>query len=187
MRVTKEQSAKNRKRILHAAGVLIRERGISGVGVDALTEAAGLTHGSLYSQFGSKDRLAVEALRVALEQNAESVKRVQDLKFYVTQYLSARHRDAPGTGCVLAALGCEMSRASEAVRSGFTAGLRRMIDRVSELIGEPPTNRRNEEALAMVATMVGALILSRAVDDPQLANRILAACRKSLKSSGRSA
>jgi TetR/AcrR family transcriptional repressor of nem operon len=62
-----------------------------------------------------------------------------------------------------------------------------MIDRVSELIGELPTNRRNEEALAMVATMVGALILSRAVDDPQLADRILAACRKSLTSSGRSA
>ena len=58
MRVSKEKSAENRERILEAAARLFRERGLSGVGVDALTEAAGLTHGSLYSQFGSKSRLA---------------------------------------------------------------------------------------------------------------------------------
>ena len=62
MRVSKEQAAKNRERILTAASRLIRERGISGAGVDALTEAAGMTHGSLYSQFGSKERLVEEAL-----------------------------------------------------------------------------------------------------------------------------
>ena len=58
MRVSKEQAAQNRARILAEAARLFRERGLSGVGVDALTEAAGLTHGSLYSQFGSKERLA---------------------------------------------------------------------------------------------------------------------------------
>src|SRR2546430_7964880 len=57
MRVSKEQAAKNRERILEAASRLMRERGISGVGVDALANAAGMTHGSLYSQFGSKERL----------------------------------------------------------------------------------------------------------------------------------
>ncbi|MFX8418063.1 helix-turn-helix domain-containing protein, partial [Acinetobacter baumannii] len=62
MRVSKEQAAANRERILKAAARLMRERGISGVGVDAVTEAAGLTHGSLYSQFGSKERLAAEAV-----------------------------------------------------------------------------------------------------------------------------
>jgi TetR/AcrR family transcriptional repressor of nem operon len=62
MRVSKEQAAENRERILKAASRLIRERGISGAGVDALTEAAGMTHGSLYSQFGSKERLVEEAL-----------------------------------------------------------------------------------------------------------------------------
>ena len=62
MRVSKQQAAKNRERILNAASRLIRERGISGAGVDALTHAAGMTHGSLYSQFGSKERLVEEAL-----------------------------------------------------------------------------------------------------------------------------
>ena len=66
MRVSKEQAAENRERILKAASRLMRERGISGVGVDALTEAAGMTHGSLYSQFGSKERLVEEAVAYAI-------------------------------------------------------------------------------------------------------------------------
>jgi TetR/AcrR family transcriptional repressor of nem operon len=115
-----------------------------------LTEAAGLTHGSVYSQFGSKDRLAAEALRLALATNTENIEQFQDLKSYVTHYLSAGHREAPGQGCALAALGCEMPRSSEAVRSGFTAGLRRMVDCVSDLIGEGPKRRRTGEALATV-------------------------------------
>src|SRR5262249_54850791 len=66
MRVTKKKAAENRERILKAASRLIRERGISGAGVDALTGAAGMTHGSLYSQFGSKERLVEEALGYAI-------------------------------------------------------------------------------------------------------------------------
>ena len=66
MRVSKEKAAENRERILKAASRLMRERGISGAGVDALTEAAGMTHGSLYSQFGSKERLVEEAIGYAI-------------------------------------------------------------------------------------------------------------------------
>jgi AcrR family transcriptional regulator len=75
MRVSKEEAAENRERIVIAAAALMRERGISGAGVDALTEAAGLTHGSIYSQFGSKDVLAAEALRFALAKNSAIIAR----------------------------------------------------------------------------------------------------------------
>lgn len=185
MRVSKEKLAENRERILSAAAALIRERGISGVGVDALADAAGLTHGSIYSQFGSKDRLAVEALCFALEETAENAGKARDLKSYVARYLSRGHRDAPGNGCALAALGCEMPRSSKAVRSAFTTGVHRMTDYVSCLINNVPKRRRDDEAVAIVATMVGALILARAVDDQELAERILEASRRSLTGSAR--
>jgi TetR/AcrR family transcriptional regulator, transcriptional repressor for nem operon len=185
MRVSKERSAENRERILRAAAALMRERGIAGVGVDALTEAAGLTHGSLYSQFGSKDRLAAEALRHALASNVETIGYAQDLTSYVSHYLSAGHRDAPGKGCAIAALGGEMPRCSEAARKYFTDGVRSMVGRVSDLIRAGSKRRRTEEALATVATMVGALMLARAVNDPELADRILQASRKSLTTSAR--
>jgi TetR/AcrR family transcriptional repressor of nem operon len=185
MRVSKVQAAENRERILRAAAALMRERGISGVGVDALTEAAGLTHGSVYSQFGSKDRLASEALRHALARNVEIIEQAPDLTSYVSHYLSSGHRDQPGQGCAIAALGGEMPRSSETVRREFTDGLRSMVDRVSHLIGGSSKRRRAEEAFATVATMVGALMLARAVDDPELADKILQTSRKSLIASAR--
>ena len=96
MRVSKEQAAKNRERILKAASRLMRERGISSVGVDASTEAAGMTHGSLYSQFGSKERLIEEAVAYAIAAKGQEVPEVFALSDYVSEYLSAAHRDDAG-------------------------------------------------------------------------------------------
>lgn len=180
MRVSKEQAAANRERILKAAARLMRERGISGVGVDAVTEAAGLTHGSLYSQFGSKERLAAEALNHALSGSATAFKGVTCLADFVDLYLAPSHRDDPGCGCALAALGCEMPRQGGAVREHFTEGLRRMTGRIASLMPKSPAKRREDDALAVVATLVGALVLARAVNDSDLSDNILEAARAHL-------
>ena len=89
MRVSKEKAAENRERILKAASRLIRERGISGAGVDALTEAAGMTHGSLYSQFGSKERLVEEALGYAIAASGKTTAGAPTLDRYISSYLAA--------------------------------------------------------------------------------------------------
>ena len=181
MQISKEKAAENRDRLLTEAARLFRERGFSGAGVDALTEAAGLTHGSLYSRFGSKERLAAEALARALSGSpAHRLSRERDapggaLDRFVSRYLSARHRDAPGDGCVFAALGSEIPRQGPAVRRVFTAGLRASAAR---LAGVLPAHRHpapEDEALAVLASLVGGLILARAVGDPALSDRILAA------------
>src|SRR3569832_2015648 len=124
MRVSKEKAAENRNRILKAASRLMRERGISGVGVDALTEAAGMTHGSLYSQFGSKERLVEEAVADAIATKGLELRGEWSLGDYGSEYLSAVHRDRPGDGCPFAALCCEMPRQGRRVRERFTAGVR---------------------------------------------------------------
>src|SRR5271156_6412618 len=112
MKITKEKAAENREMILTQASRLFRERGLSGVGVDALTEAAGLTHGSLYSQFGSKEHLAVEALSHALNSSTARVDDARTLDAYIARYLSADHRERRGDGCVMAALVGEIPRQS---------------------------------------------------------------------------
>src|SRR5437870_1778705 len=104
MRVSKEQAAKNRDRILEAASRLMRERGISGVGVDALTEAAGMTHGSLYTPSGSKERLVEEAVAYAIAAKGQELPEAFALSVYVSKYLSAEHLDESGSGCPFAAL-----------------------------------------------------------------------------------
>jgi TetR/AcrR family transcriptional regulator, transcriptional repressor for nem operon len=180
MRVSKEKAAENRERILRAAARLFREGGIARVGVDAVTEAAGLTHGSLYSQFGSKERLAAEALSYAMARSTAKLDAVESLPEYVSLYLAETHRDAPGRGCTVAALCCEMPRESAAVRHSFTDGLRGMVERVSRLLPRMPERQREDEALTVVATLVGALVLARAVDDPKLSARILKAGKAGL-------
>ena len=182
MRVSKEKAAENRDRILKAASRLMREHGISGVGVDALTEAAGMTHGSLYSQFGSRERLVEEAVADVIAVKGQELGGVSGLGDYVSEYLSAAHRDAPGSGCPFAALGCEIPRQGRAVRERFTAGVRGMVAWLGSRMGPGVKQpQRDEEALATVASLVGALVLARAVSDPTLSDDILRATRKSLE------
>jgi TetR/AcrR family transcriptional regulator, transcriptional repressor for nem operon len=181
MRVSKEQAARNRERILEAAARLLRERGISGVGVDALTEAAGMTHGSLYSQFGSKERLVEEAVGHALAAKGQEVPEDLSLEDYVCAYLSTAHRDEPGSGCPIAALGCEISRQGRGVRDRFTVGVRGMAAVLGARMGRGATQRSQKgAALATVASLVGAVMLARAVSDPKLSDEILRATKKSL-------
>jgi TetR/AcrR family transcriptional regulator, transcriptional repressor for nem operon len=186
MRVTKEKATENRARILAAAARLFRERGLSGVGVDALGEAAGMTHGSLYSQFGSKERLAAEALAETLARSAgkaglgDAAPGTAALRGFIDRYLSARHRDEPGQGCALAALGCEIPRQPPAVRRAFTEGLRATVGRIARLLPKGRRQAQEDEALAVMAALVGALVLARAVDDPALSERILAATQDRL-------
>jgi TetR/AcrR family transcriptional repressor of nem operon len=181
MRVSKEKAAENRERILEAASRLIRERGISGAGVDALTEAAGMTHGSLYSQFGSKERLVEEALGYAIAASGKTTAGAATLDRYVANYLSSDHRGGSGKGCALAALVCEMPRQGGGVRERFTTGLRGMIRQVSSRMDAGLKQRqRDEKALATVASLVGALVLARAVNDRKLSDDILRATKSRL-------
>ena len=185
MRVSREKAAENRARILDAAGRLFRERGLAGTGVDALSDAAGLTHGSLYSQFGSKERLAEAALQAVMEARAgNSLPREGEtprdaLVRFASRYLTPRHRDAPGQGCAIAGLAGEVPRQGSGLRQTYTAGLRGMIGRLTALLPGRPDPEA--EAMALVALLTGALTLARAVDDPELSDRILeAALQKAL-------
>ena len=184
MRVSREQAAENRDRIIDAAGRLFRERGFDGIGVANLMKAAGLTHGGFYGNFESKEDLAVEACERVLARTAETwpAMAAKDpeapLKGLLDQYLTARHRDRPGEGCIYAALAADVARQnSPALRRTFTAGLRPLIDTLVRIVPGRSRAARRQKALACLSAMVGALILARAVDDAELSDEILAAAR----------
>ena len=179
VRVTRTQAAANREQVLDVAGTLFRERGFDGIGVADIMKRAGLTHGGFYGQFGSKDDLAAETTaRVfgkAGWQERLTGKVNPSLRDMVRAYLSSRHRDDPGTGCLLSALGSDAARQPRAVRRAFTDGFRDRIDALLKLVPGRSQAARREKALATMAGLVGALILSRAVDDPALSDEILEA------------
>jgi TetR/AcrR family transcriptional repressor of nem operon len=89
--------------------------------------------------------------------------------------LSTRHRDDPGRGCLLAAVGSDVARQPRSIRRAFTEGFRTRVDAVLKLMTGRSAAARREKALATMAGLVGALVLSRAVDDPRLSEEILEA------------
>ncbi|MBP2302628.1 TetR/AcrR family transcriptional regulator [Azospirillum picis] len=190
MRVSKEQAAENRRRIVDVAGMLFRERGFNGIGVVDLMKEAGLTHGGFYGHFASKDDLAAEACARAMEEAAERWRRTADerggdaLPALLTSYLSQRHRDHSGAGCPMAALGVDAARQGGAARGAFTRGLRPFIDLLGRLVPGRSAEARRKAALATLSGMVGALVLARAVDDPALSDEILEAARTAFAEAG---
>jgi TetR/AcrR family transcriptional repressor of nem operon len=177
MRVTREKAAENRERIVAVAAQLFREKGFDGVGVDAIMDDAGLTHGGFYRHFRSKNGLAAEAVARALAVSAEKQAAFASLQDLVSAYLSAAHRDDPGRGCAVAALGCDIARQGRGVRRALTAHVRGHLDRLARWIGGRSATARREQAIATLSGLVGALVLARAVDDPVLSDEILAAAR----------
>ena len=147
MKVSKAQAAENRQGILDAAARLYRERGLTGVGVADITRDAGLTHGGLYRHFESKDALVREACARAFDwsiapldghtPNANVADRIRS-------YLSPQHRDAPGSGCPVAALAVDAARAGPELSAVFAAGIERNIQRFTQLLVDtaaPPPRR----------------------------------------------
>jgi TetR/AcrR family transcriptional repressor of nem operon len=181
VKVSREQAAKNRERILDAASRMIRERGLAGAGVDALTGAAGLTPGSLYSQFGSKDKLIAEALTYTNEQRAAAriINRI-GVDDFINTYLSASHRDNPGKGCFFATIGPEIHRQTGKVRRTFTQKVLENISWLTSVLPGKHKAKRENEALVVMSTLLGAMVLARAVDDPALSERFLSVTREEM-------
>ena len=177
MRVSRDEAAENRERIVDTASRLFREKGFDGVGLDAIMKGAGLTHGGFYGHFESKDDLAAEAVTRALDRSMEKQSRFTDLDDLASDYLSERHRANRADGCAIVALGGEMVRQGEDIRRGVTAHVRAQLDRFARLLRHGTAASRRKRAITTLAGMIGALTLARAVDDQSLSNEILAAAR----------
>ena len=179
MKVSRVQAAENHERILDIATKLFREHGINGIGVADLMEAAGLTHGGFYGHFESKEDLVAQACARAITRMRQNWTSVIDqaggdpLEALVATYLTPKHRDGAGRGCPMAALGPEIARQGPAVRRAFTDELRPFLEYLSRIVQGRSAAVRRQKALAAYAAMVGALVISRTVDDTALSNEIL--------------
>jgi len=183
MRGTRQQKAETRQRIVEAAGRLFRSHGIDAVGVDAVMHAAGLTHGGFYGHFPSKEALVAEVAAASLARSAARWERIsaedppeQALGRIVGAYLDPTHVADAERGCVLTTLGPEVARRAEA-RPAIAASVRVMAEALRRCGagGE-------QAAMATLSTLVGAVVLARLADSPQLAESILSAAKAQIKS-----
>jgi TetR/AcrR family transcriptional repressor of nem operon len=181
MGYSQAQKAESRQRVLETAARQIREDGIAALGVADCMRSAGLTHGAFYGHFDSRDALIVEALEYAVAQSRKRIEALhtgtgapnakEPLQAIAEAFLSERHIRDPGSGCALCALAGEARHASPEVRERLTAYVHALTAQIAETLA----GRSKSAALGIVATIVGAVTLARAVDDKQLAKSILAA------------
>ena len=176
-RVSQEQAKLNRQRVVEVAASLFRERGLHGVGVADIMASAGLTHGGFYGQFANKEALAAEAFETALSEDRRG-----SLDTLIANYLSLGHVRSPGRGCPLAALANDVARepSGSSVRARFTQGVERLAARLADLSPRASRERRRQRSLATLSTLVGAVVLARAVDDEVLANDLIQAAQASV-------
>lgn len=191
MPYSKAHKARTRAKIVEAATHTFRQEGLSGAGIPALMRQAGLTHGGFYAHFESKDALAAEACAAGFsESSARMLRKVarsapEDvLATIVSTYLTPLHRDSPASGCMIPALASDIARGPAEVRAAFTRGLAEYAQQLgaylppaSPAIATSNPDHQTDEALVLLGGMAGALLLARAVNDPQMSERILAAAR----------
>lgn len=199
-RVSRQQKALNRERIVAAAGQGFRVRGIDGVGIDELMRTAGMTHGGFYNHFSSKEDLALEVLDRGFAASLDSVDAMigahprssrAALNAIIDSYLSTYHRDHPEEGCASAAFASDAGRHGLQAQQQYRRGLQGYIAAIGNLLrgGAKQTDAKldarkaREQAIALFSQLVGAQLIARAIAqaDPELSDEVLSANSKVLK------
>ncbi|CCB67491.1 MULTISPECIES: TetR/AcrR family transcriptional regulator [unclassified Hyphomicrobium] len=192
-RVSRKEADQHREDVLNAASKLFLEYGIDGVSVPAVMAEAGLTHGGFYGHFDSKEALVAEACERAfkerrsiydgIEQRNGADKKSARVEF-IKRYTTKAHRDAIGLGCPAAAMCGDMARENPKgqIRTAFAAGFNVMVERLTPLLSRKRKDKAaaREDALAQIAMLVGAVVLSRSTKGSPVSDEIMQAVRDAL-------
>src|SRR5216683_7111526 len=184
MRYSLEHKARNREKILAMAARSIREHGGDTSGIGTVMKKAGLTKGGFYRHFASKDDLFVEAVARAFDEMgtgmleaAKSAPEGQALRAIIERYLSTGHANSPGMGCVLAALGPELTRKPLSVRKRIEAVREAYRERLMPFMPGQTREEKQAKIRLLFPCMAGVLMMARVSPDPQRREQILMEAR----------
>src|SRR5476649_2819363 len=163
MRYPPAHKQATRSRIISAASAAFRERGVEGTGVDEVMRRAGLTHGGFYAHFRDKTELVAEACAAAFDAAVVNLDRIaaqptaaQRARLLIDSYLSTRHRDHRGSGCLVVAVGADMARLRGAARSDYARGFMQHLDRLGAALRLNPDGAVNRDRVtALMSSLVG--------------------------------
>ncbi|AEK63515.1 TetR/AcrR family transcriptional regulator [Collimonas fungivorans] len=191
-RATQSRKEATHDRIVEVAARAIRRSGYAGTGVADIMKEAGLTHGGFYAHFASRETLLAEAADSAgadaVSMSADIAAAAapgQSLQAVMRAYLSQPHLEDVENGCPVAALGSEMHRQAPEVRHAATRHIKEMIDVVARQLPDWGTPGAHEQAMFMVSSMVGTMVMARAVDDPRLSAALREAALKHFSEVGK--
>lgn len=180
MRYSEDHKAQTHQRIIEEAARLFRRDGVGATGLQPLMKTLGLTHGGFYAHFKSKDELVETALRHSVEQLSAAIQDAagaeKPLATLIGRYLSSAHRANPGEGCPLPTMSAELGQRGEPNPITDEMVRHRLAAIETGLSGD----NADEQSVLVLSAMVGALLLSRSVSDPELSDRLLKTTRRLL-------
>ena len=187
MRYSKEHKFQTHARIVKRASVKLREKGAHGIGVADLMKDAGLTHGGFYAHFDSREALVIEAFTHAMDWSTANWRKLSEttppekrMSTIVNAYLPSTHRDDPGHGCAVPALGAEIARESAKTRRVFAGRMEQMIDMLADQFHGVPPKAARKQAIAVLATMMGSLVMARVAGNGEFSDEILRSGREAI-------
>jgi TetR/AcrR family transcriptional repressor of nem operon len=178
MRYSSDQRAEVRETIVQATARALRTNGFNGIGVDSLAESAGVTSGALYANFLNKEALLEQVIESCLgepfigSESGSLAERQDRLRQWLTTYISAHHRADPASGCVMPTLSADVARANPKTRAAYRRKMLALVRKTSDALDVAEADRE-ERAWSIVAIMVGAIAISRAMPDGKHAQQAL--------------
>jgi AcrR family transcriptional regulator len=178
MRYPSDQKARAKEAILQAGAKALRTSGFNGIGVDGLAAAAGVTSGAFYSNFSNKEALLENVIETCVgepfidTESGSLAQRQGRLRDYLAMYISAEHRADPASGCVMPTLSADVARSNPQIRAAYKRKMVQLVSKISNVLDGAGADRE-KRAWSIVAIMVGAVAISRAMPDSKEADRAL--------------
>ena len=187
MRYPSDHKARAKQAILQAGARALRMNGFNGIGVDGLAASAGVTSGAFYSNFSNKEALLEEVIETCLgepfidSESGSLAERQQRLREWLAMYISADHRADPASGCVMPTLSADVARSNPKIRDVYKRKMVALIHQMSNVLGVAGSDRE-QRAWSIVAIMIGAIAISRAMADGEEADQVLDAALRTATS-----
>ncbi|GAA3434253.1 TetR/AcrR family transcriptional regulator [Kutzneria kofuensis] len=178
MRYPKDHKEQARATILKSGARALKEKGFTGVGVDGLAAAAQVTSGALYSNFGSKESFFEQVVKAQLGAEFAAIddpdpeERRRRLRELLRFYLSDEHCEAVADGCLMAAVSVDVARAGDSIRETYEGRMADVVALVAPAMPGPP-EAQQESAWAVVAAIVGAVTIARALPPGERSRAVL--------------
>jgi AcrR family transcriptional regulator len=182
-----EHKQETRKRIVRSARRLFNRNGFAEVTIAEIMGEAGLTHGGFYKHFSAKEDVYQEAVLEFICADRPEPWQARHIdpsangpalaRMIVEAYLSKDHYDDRDGSCPMIALPSDVSRENKLVKNAFRQVMEMMV---GAFAANMPAGARSERdrALALVAQVVGGMVLARAIDDKALADELRDSARR---------
>lgn len=187
MRKSRVETAETRKRIIATASNVFLRQGIFATAVSDVMVAAGLTAGGFYRHFESKEHLVAEANQAAFQElfamfdSAVAGKAPQEaLQIIVHRYLYQLHADPVKYMCPLANLATELYHSDDRIKGVASEGYSGLVKLLAAHLMRMDVVDYLGVAESIVATMVGAVSLSRLTVEPEVTKAILGNAEKTV-------